>query len=433
LRAGDNDARRVFAQSHSTAEHSFDDLARGLASGSISRGKALRLLGGALAGAALASVPGVGWAVKKTGTGTVNQTNTGDQVATNSGNQSSSSTQSQFNPGGRGGDGGVGGDAVGGGNSTCAQFCRDTFPPGPQRGECISAGARGEGPCFGTGSGCPDGQTLCQGQCRSCPVGEQLNPETCECDGGGGCLEGCDASLCLVCDEASGLCVSKCQSGAGCCSGVCTPLNTVSNCGGCGVECLAGTNETATCVAGACGALCTAGFADCDPNVGGCETNTNTNVNNCGRCGNACTAGTNQTATCVGGVCGTVCNTGFADCNDDPTDGCETNTNTDVNNCGACDNACTAGTNQTATCVGGVCGTVCNTGFADCDPNVGGCETNTNTNVNNCGRCGNVCPAPTGGTATCTGGVCGGTCTSRTYCPTINRCCNNCNNQNTCL
>jgi hypothetical protein len=37
-------------------DHSFDELARGLASGSISRGRALRLMGAALVGGALASV-----------------------------------------------------------------------------------------------------------------------------------------------------------------------------------------------------------------------------------------------------------------------------------------------------------------------------------------------------------------------------------------
>src|SRR5215210_3357636 len=42
---------------------SFDDLSRALAEGSISRGKALRLMGATLVGAALASVvPGVAWA-----------------------------------------------------------------------------------------------------------------------------------------------------------------------------------------------------------------------------------------------------------------------------------------------------------------------------------------------------------------------------------
>jgi hypothetical protein len=40
-------------------ERSFDELARGLASGSISRGKALRLMGAALVGGVLASIPRV--------------------------------------------------------------------------------------------------------------------------------------------------------------------------------------------------------------------------------------------------------------------------------------------------------------------------------------------------------------------------------------
>ena len=43
-------------------ELSLDELAKGLASGTLSRGKAIRWMGGALLGAALASVPGVAWA-----------------------------------------------------------------------------------------------------------------------------------------------------------------------------------------------------------------------------------------------------------------------------------------------------------------------------------------------------------------------------------
>jgi hypothetical protein len=43
-------------------EHSFDELARGLASGSLSRRKALRLMGGLLLASALGSLPGVAWA-----------------------------------------------------------------------------------------------------------------------------------------------------------------------------------------------------------------------------------------------------------------------------------------------------------------------------------------------------------------------------------
>ena len=45
-----------------TTERSLDELAKGLASGTLSRGKALRWMGGALLGAALASFPGVAWA-----------------------------------------------------------------------------------------------------------------------------------------------------------------------------------------------------------------------------------------------------------------------------------------------------------------------------------------------------------------------------------
>jgi hypothetical protein len=43
-------------------ELSLDELAKGLASGTLSRGKAIRWMGGALLGAALASIPGVAWA-----------------------------------------------------------------------------------------------------------------------------------------------------------------------------------------------------------------------------------------------------------------------------------------------------------------------------------------------------------------------------------
>ena len=48
--------------SQQTTNRYFDDLARGLATGTLSRGKAIRWMGGALLGAALASVPGVAWA-----------------------------------------------------------------------------------------------------------------------------------------------------------------------------------------------------------------------------------------------------------------------------------------------------------------------------------------------------------------------------------
>jgi Stigma-specific protein, Stig1 len=48
--------------SQQTTNRTFDELARALASGTLSRGKALRLMGAALVGSALGSIPGVAWA-----------------------------------------------------------------------------------------------------------------------------------------------------------------------------------------------------------------------------------------------------------------------------------------------------------------------------------------------------------------------------------
>jgi hypothetical protein len=51
-------------QERSKAELPFEDLAKGLASGTVSRRKTLQLMGAALVGGALASIPGVAWAAK---------------------------------------------------------------------------------------------------------------------------------------------------------------------------------------------------------------------------------------------------------------------------------------------------------------------------------------------------------------------------------
>jgi hypothetical protein len=46
-------------------DHSLDELARGLASGNLSRRKALKLMGATLVGGALASIPGIALAEPK--------------------------------------------------------------------------------------------------------------------------------------------------------------------------------------------------------------------------------------------------------------------------------------------------------------------------------------------------------------------------------
>ena len=52
---------------YTTGKHSFDELAKELATGDVSRRKALKLFGAALVGGALASLPGTAWAANPPG------------------------------------------------------------------------------------------------------------------------------------------------------------------------------------------------------------------------------------------------------------------------------------------------------------------------------------------------------------------------------
>jgi hypothetical protein len=202
---------------------------------------------------------------------------------------------------------------------------------------------------------------------------------------------------------------SSCPAGQVFCSGVCANLsNSPTNCGTCGNTCTVA-NGTPGCTSGNCVvASCNSGFADCNNNpADGCETNTGSNVNNCGACGVVCAPVNRGTPACTGGVCviGS-CTAGFADCNNTYSDGCETNTANDVNNCGACNNKCVA-PNATTTCSGGLCAIAgCNSGFANCNGSYAdGCEINVSNNVNNCGTCGHVCFVQNG-TPACASGTC---------------------------
>jgi hypothetical protein len=93
------------------------------------------------------------------------------------------------------------------------------------------------------------------------------------------------------------------------------------------------------------------------------------------------------------------CATGSADCDGDRSNGCETDTNTDLQNCGGCAQLChTMGHDAiTATCVAGRCELTCRNdgiGDTDCDGDPdNGCETKTYTDTDNCGMCGRVCNA----------------------------------------
>lgn len=199
----------------------------------------------------------------------------------------------------------------------------------------------------------------------------------------------------------------RCEPGQVLCDGLCQQFqNNTTNCGRCGNTCPDRPNAPAACELGTCTLRCNDRFANCDLDVSnGCETSLGT-VDNCRACGNRC-AFAHATATCsASGECrlGT-CLPGFADCDRDPTNGCEAdlandrlncgrcgvgvNTTSDINNCGGCGIRCSFA-NAPATCSAGVCvrGT-CNAGYADCDGNpANGCEVNTRTDNANCGACG---------------------------------------------
>ncbi len=152
---------------------------------------------------------------------------------------------------------------------------------------------------------------------------------------------------------------------------------------------------------------CDTGWFDCNSQEGdGCETDIFTDPENCGGCGSACTF-PNGLGQCAGGSCFLVgCVSGYDDCNNDPSDGCETDLSNDVNNCGFCHNRCSSSVG-TPVCNNGVCDvSSCNPGLADCDPNDGQpCETNIWADPNNCGGCGNACSLQNA-TALCANGTC---------------------------
>ncbi len=169
-------------------------------------------------------------------------------------------------------------------------------------------------------------------------------------------------------------------------------------------------NATTACAAGLCViSACDAGFADCDANpTDGCEINLATDPQHCGACANACPSG----QACNTGVCeesdagdGGPCSAGWADCDGDPANGCETNINSNPYSCGSCGNMCPGGQQ----CVAGVCeesdagdGGLCPVGTFDCDGD-GVCE-DLMHNSSHCGACFNVC----GGGQSCNQGICSG-------------------------
>jgi hypothetical protein len=183
-------------------------------------------------------------------------------------------------------------------------------------------------------------------------------------------------------------------------------MNDNENCGGCGIRCGTSFESNWRCVEGKCQFACgNAGFgtnyqgADCDHDpTNGCESNTLFDNDNCGGCGYVCPAG----KSCLLGQCFSGCD--FAAMYMGLPDECSgvcTDLRFDKDNCGTCGTVCDpTGPNLPALpsdmhygCGGGECGvSKCNdNGKANCNQDKSdGCETTLHTNQN-CGFCGDTC------------------------------------------
>jgi hypothetical protein len=87
------------------------------------------------------------------------------------------------------------------------------------------------------------------------------------------------------------------------------------------------------------------------------------------------------------------CYRSFADCDRNPTNGCEADLRVDADHCGRCDAACPPLEHAERGC-GGRC-TIwrCARGFRDCNDKVAdGCEVDVTSDARHCGRCGHACP-----------------------------------------
>jgi hypothetical protein len=95
------------------------------------------------------------------------------------------------------------------------------------------------------------------------------------------------------------------------------------------------------------------------------------------------------------------CEGRYKNCNGKDDDGCEADLDRDERNCGACDNQCSTENGVTA-CSQGQCLIVyCSEPLADCDGRYSnGCETDTRTSSQHCGKCNNPCAG------SCEAGVC---------------------------
>jgi MYXO-CTERM domain-containing protein len=240
-------------------------------------------------------------------------------------------------------------------------------------------------------------------------------------------LEGCSAGECLIAGCESGFGDCNGQTGDGCE----TDLHTdPQHCGSCDLACdLPG--AVASCSAGQCVIDdCQDGLGDCnqDP-ADGCETDLLTSVEHCKVCGNACDL-PGAVPVCGGLGCEVAgCLPGLGNCNGSPTDGCEVDLTSNADHCGSCNHTCDLA-HARADCQEAECRVaLCDSGYADCnDEAADGCESNLQTNQDHCGACNQTCSEH----QSCQEGACEDTCSDVDGDGYLNQACggDDCNDSN---
>lgn len=255
---------------------------------------------------------------------------------------------------------------------------------------------------------CAAGQTRCASAC----VDLERDPANC-----GACGTRCDALPGVRGDQV------RCEGGRCVLSGACTAdradcdrdpsngceadLSASPNCGACGTAC---TGATPVCAMRAGDGGVARGCSNgCEPTAptrcGMSCVDTEQSSMHCGACGNVC-SGAQATMACRSGRCVVAaCAPGYLDCDGDASNGCEVAGLIDPMHCGTCTRVCPAPTGGTATCAGGLCGQSCPVGTHLC-----GSACLADTSIASCGSRCTACPAPANGTATCDGTTCGFTC-----------------------
>ncbi len=256
---------------------------------------------------------------------------------------------------------------------SCGHNCAaSNATPSCQAGACSFTCNYGYSDCdYDASNGCESNTGIDPVNCGTCGA---------PCLGGGlHASASCTGGVCgLSCDPGWQECDASPATGCE------TDATTKENCGTCGNHCTGqNIHGTVACVSGSCGMNCNPDYGDCDGKLNtGCEVHLTTSESHCGNCTTVCTVppSTHSTPLCSAGQCGLNCTSGWGDCDLVFSNGCEFNVQSDTQNCGACGRACSLANASNSSCSFGTCYHVCVTGYSDCyqPPAPGpddGCET----------------------------------------------------------